>query len=85
MACTVASTQTDACASGIGRLTNPVKLLQIIAQTSANWTASSNPLLDVSVAAIQERACESGIARVTNPNSLLALIATSLCDLHSTE
>lgn len=34
MACNIATTQANACASGIGKLTNPVQLLQVIAELS---------------------------------------------------
>ncbi len=40
MACSLATTQTNACTSGIGKLTSPVQLLQIIAQLACEINAA---------------------------------------------
>lgn len=40
MACNLATTQANACTSGIGKLTNPIQLLQVIAQTSCEAAAA---------------------------------------------
>lgn len=80
MACTLATVQTAACSSGIGKLTDPTQLLQVIAQNAATWAKANDPSLDISVGAIRARACTSGIGKVTNPQVLLALIASNLCD-----
>lgn len=39
MACNVTTTLANACTSGIGKLTNPIQLLQVIAQTSCEVAA----------------------------------------------
>lgn len=39
MACNVNTTLANACTSGIGKLTNPIQLLQVIAQTSCEVAA----------------------------------------------
>lgn len=40
MACNLSTTQTAACASGIGKLDNPVELLQVIAELSCEIAAA---------------------------------------------
>ena len=40
MACNLATTQANACVSGIGKLTNPIQLLQVIAQLACEINAS---------------------------------------------
>jgi len=40
MACDLVTTQTNACTSGIGKLNNPVQLLQLIAQLSCEIAAA---------------------------------------------
>lgn len=39
MACDIETTLAAACTSGIGKLTNPIQLLQVIAQTSCEVAA----------------------------------------------
>lgn len=39
MACDINTTLANACTSGIGKLTNPIQLLQVIAQTSCEVAA----------------------------------------------
>lgn len=77
---TLATIQAAACTTGIGEETNPVKLLQILAQTSADFAAANVPGLDVSVSAIMTRACTSGIGKETDQVKLLQLIAQLLND-----
>lgn len=79
MARNIADIQAALCESGIGKVQNPVLLLQLTAQNAANWVKANSPDADISVQAIMARACESGIARVTDQQILLALIATKLC------
>lgn len=80
MACTIAEIQADACESCIGKVTNEVMLLQIIAQLQADYLLSLNPAEDISVDAILARACESGIGKVTDEIKLLQIIAQLECD-----
>lgn len=80
MACDLSTVVADSCVNGIGRETNPIALLRIIAQTSADYLLAVDPTADISVEAIMQRACESGIGRETNEIALLQLIAQSLCD-----
>lgn len=77
---TYAQIQTEACTSGIGKQTDPIKLLQITAQTSADFAADAVAGLDTRVGAIMSRACTSGIADVTNEVQLLQIIAQLLND-----
>ena len=79
MSCDVNTVIDNACTSGFGKLQNPVQLLQVIAQSAANWVAETDPTADLDVDSILTRARESGIAKVTDPQVLLALIATKLC------
>jgi len=69
-----------ACTSGIGKVTNPIQLLQIIAQLSADYLVELVPGTNVTVAAITTRACTSGIGKVTEPQELLRIIAQLLND-----
>jgi len=73
--------QAAACESGIGRETNPIKLLQLLAQTSADYALSADAGLDISVDAILARACTSGIATETDQTKLLQIIAQLLNDV----
>lgn len=74
--------QASACTSEIGKVTNPISLLQLMAQTSAD-TANSVAGVDVDVASILSRACTSGIADVTDQTKLLQIIAQLLNDLQA--
>ena len=76
----VATTQAAACESGIGKVTSPIQLLQIIAQTSADYAAANVSGLDVQVSAVMARACTSGIAKETDQTKLLQIIAQLLND-----
>lgn len=78
----VATIQAAACETGIGRETNPVKLLQIMAQTSAD-TANSVAGVAIDIESIKSRACTSGIGKVENPVELLQIIAQLLNDLQA--
>jgi hypothetical protein len=71
----------EACSTGIGKETDQVKLLQIIAQTSADFAAAEVPGLSIEVSDILERACTSGIAKETDPTKLLQIIAQLLNDV----
>lgn len=75
MACTLESVNTEACTSGIGKLTNEIQLLQVIAQLLADESSE-----DTDVDAIMARACESGIGKITDQIQLEQLIAQLLCD-----
>lgn len=80
MACELATVQDGACTSGIGKLTDEIQLLQVIAQLQADSALAADPTLDITPDAIMERACESGIGEVTSPIELYQLIAQLLCD-----
>lgn len=77
---TVAEIQAAACVTGIGRETNPLKLLQYLAQTSADFAAANVSGLDVQVPAVMSRACDSGIGQETDQVKLLQIIAQLLND-----
>ena len=83
MACLLEDVQASLCASEIGKVTDPIQLMQIIAQLLADQVFIANPALDVTLAGIQERACTSGIGKVTDPIELLQLAAQSGCDVSS--
>jgi hypothetical protein len=80
MACDLQTVQEDACLSGIGTLTDPIKLLQVIAQLQAEILQEASPGIEISPEAILERACTSGIGKVTDNLMLNKLIAQLLCD-----
>lgn len=77
---TLAEVLADACTSEIGKVNNPVTLLQVSAQLSADYLVAADPGADISVEAIMSRACDSGIAKVENPDDLLRIIAQLLLD-----
>lgn len=79
MPCNLATTQASACSSGIGKETNPIALLQIIAQNFATLAAQANPANTATVADIQARACTSGIGKLTDELSLQRIAAQNLC------
>ncbi len=83
MACNLATTQANACSSGIGKETNPIALLRIIAQNLAETSLALNSSNTATVAAIQARACTSGIGYLTDENALLRIFAQNLCSLVS--
>lgn len=74
MACDLETTQAAACASGIGKLDNPIVLMRAWAQTLADALGADDTLAE-----IQARACESGIGKLDNQIALLQVIAQSLC------
>ena len=78
----LADIQAAACTSGIGREINPVSLLQVIAQTSAE-TAEEVAGVSIDIDDIKSRACTSGIGYVTDEIELLQIIAQLLNDLQS--
>ena len=84
MACSLQSTLTAACDSGILKVTNEIQLLQIIAQVSADLLLTQDPEAGIEVSAILARGCESGITEVTDPTTLLRIIAQNGCELSST-
>jgi len=63
----------------MGKLTNPVQLLQVIAQNLATTLGDVNPALSTDVNAILARACESGIGKQTDELSLMRIYAQNLC------
>lgn len=81
MACTLSAIQTACCSSQICLETDPIKLLQIIAQINADQLLVIDPGADISLDAILTRACSSGILKETNPITLLQVIAQNGCDL----
>lgn len=78
---TQATIAAAACTTGIGKVSDQVKLLQIIAQTSADYAAANVSGLDVRVSAVMSRACTSGIGKETDQIKLLQLIAQLLNDV----
>lgn len=83
MACDLATVQANACASGIGEVTAPIKLLQLTAELAREWAFYKNAPADYSLAAIQERTCTSGIGKVTDAITLYKLIAQNICNLNT--
>lgn len=81
MACDLATVQADLCDSGIGNETNPISLLQLSAQLSAEVLLAADPGADIALEAILDRACDSGIGKVTDPITLLQIIAQNNCQL----
>lgn len=79
MPCNLATTQANACTSGIGKETDPIKLLKVIAQNMAETSFAALPANTVNVNAIMARACVSGIGKVTDENALWRIIAQNLC------
>lgn len=75
MACTVDALLESACESEIGKLSDPIQLLQVIAQLLADESSE-----DTSIEAILSRACESGIGKLSDPIQLKQVIAQLLCD-----
>ncbi len=82
MACTLATVQTDACTSGIGKVIDPIQLLQIIAQLTADLVDETTGLA-ITPAEILSRACNSGIGKVNDELLLLRIIAQLECDFIS--
>lgn len=80
MACDLTAIQVAACESQIGRVSDPIELMQLTAQSMATWLEAVSPGTDVSLEAIQQRACESGIGWEHNEINLLRLIAQNLCN-----
>ncbi len=81
MSCNLATEQAAACTSGIGRLTDPIQLFQVIAENYAELSLQGNPANTNSVDAIRARACVSGIGKITDENALYRIIAQNLCAL----
>ncbi len=81
MACDLATVTTDVCDSGIGKVIDPIMLLQLIAELSSEVLVAAAPGTDVTVDAILERACTSGIANVENQITLLQIIAQNECEI----
>lgn len=81
MACDLETIQAAACESGIGRVTDPLTLLQITAQSALDWAKANNPGDDYSLVAVQDRACVSGIGWVQDESVLLRLIGQNLCNM----
>lgn len=81
MSCNLATTQAAACVSGIGKLTDPLSLLQVIAENFAESAFASNSANTNSIDAIRARACTSGIGKITDELALWRIIAQNLCAL----
>jgi hypothetical protein len=79
--CSLTTTQTNLCTSGIGKVTDPILLLQLLAQLNADLLAVSSPGTSTLVADILSRACTSGIGKVTDEIMLLQIIAQNGCEL----
>ncbi len=83
MACDIATIDAAACVSEIGRVENPITLLQLTAQSALDWAEANNPGVDYSLTAVETRACASGIGWVQDETVLLRLIAQNLCNMSS--
>lgn len=81
MACDLTAIQAEACESGIGLMNDPIALLQIIAQLTADQVVAASPSTEITPAAIMERACTSGIGKVNDELTLLTIIAQNSCEL----
>ncbi len=79
MACDLETLQTNACASGIGKLDGEVQLLQVIAQASAETLVALSPGTEITLAAIHQRACEIEMGKLDSHIVLLQIIAQNLC------
>jgi len=80
MACDLTTVQEALCDSDIGKVTDPLQLLQITAQAAANWVTSQSPGTDVTPEAVLSRACDSGIGALTDQTTLLTVIAQNVCN-----
>lgn len=80
MACDLATVMDDACASGIGSITDELTLLRVIAQLTADQLVAAVPGTAVTPAAILARACTSGIGKIEDQTTLLRVIAQNGCD-----
>ncbi len=74
MSCNLATVQASACSGGIGKETNPIKLLQLAAQSLLTASPVGGDVDDV-----MARVCTSGIGRLTDPIALLRIWAQNLC------
>lgn len=81
MSCNLATTQAAACVSGIGKLTDPLSLLRVIAENFAESSFAGNSANTNSVDDIMARACASGIGKLTDELALWRIIAQNLCAL----
>lgn len=79
MDCNLATVQASACSSGIGKETDPIALLRVIAQNYAETAFAASPINTVNVNDILARGCVSGIGKLTDENSLWRIIAQNLC------
>ncbi len=79
--CNLDQVQIDLCTSGIGKVADPILLLQLQAQILANLLVAEVPGTDITVDAIMVRACTSGIAKVSDPTQLMVIIAQNGCEL----
>lgn len=80
MACNLETVLAAACTSGVGKETNPITLLQVIAQLQADYVEAAYPAIDTSIDAVLSRACTSEIGKETDQKKLLQYIAQLLCD-----
>lgn len=81
MPCSIATTQANGCISGIGKVEDPILLLQLMAQLTADLVTATSPSTVTTVAAIEARACTSGIQKVQDEITLLQIIAQNTCEL----
>lgn len=81
MACALETTQTALCTSGIGRVHDPILLLQIMAQLTSDLLLTVSASADITVGGINTRACTSGIGKIQDPIMLLQIIAQNTCEL----
>jgi len=79
MPCDLDTIQDAACESGFGKVEDSTKLLQLIAQSAANWVEAVSPGTDTSVNAISARACISGFGKQEDSVKLLQYWAQNLC------
>lgn len=79
--CSLTTTQTNLCTSGIGTVESQIQLLKIIAQLSAELLVTASPSSAITPAAILSRACTSGIGNVQDEMMLLKIIAQTTCEL----
>ena len=81
MACSLTTTQTNACTSGIAKVQDPVLLLQIMAQLTADLLTVVSPTTSTLIADILTRANTSGICKIQDEIMLLQIIAQNTCEL----
>jgi len=81
MACLLTTTQASACNTGLAKVSDPILLLQLIAQLTADLLTATSPSTSTTLAAITARSLTSGIGCVQDEITLLQLIAQNTCEL----